>query len=59
MLTYVFLQELACAATSLKTHIDALTALVLRWRKMELGAWGRLLDCAAAQVIRSLGEFGH
>ncbi len=28
--------QVACRATSIKPHIDALSALVLRWRKMEL-----------------------
>ena len=43
-------EQVACRATSIKPQIDALTSLVLRWRKMELSAWPRLLECAAAQV---------
>ena len=42
--------EVACRATSIKQQIDDLTRLVLRWRKMELHAWPRLLECAASQA---------
>ena len=42
-------EGVACRATSIKEHIDALTALVLRWRKMELHAWPKLLACTAQQ----------
>ena len=37
----------ASRATSIKEEIDALTALVLRWRKMEVQAWPVLLEKAA------------
>ena len=40
-------ESVACRATSIKEHIDALTALVLRWRKMELQAWPLLLQRVA------------
>ena len=40
-------EEVACRATSIKPHIDALSGLVLRWRKMELHAWPALLATGA------------
>jgi len=40
-------EDVACRATSIKAHIDALSALVLRWRKMELHAWPALLATGA------------
>ena len=43
-------EQVACRATSIKQQIDDLTRLVLRWRKMELHAWPRLLECAASQA---------
>ena len=39
--------QVACRATSIKPHIDALSVLVLRWRKMELHAWPALLATGA------------
>ena len=36
-------EEVACQATSIKEHINALTALVVRWRKMEIASWPELL----------------
>ena len=43
-------EGVACRATSIKEQIDGLSALVLRWRKMELHAWPKLLECAATQA---------
>ena len=43
-------EQYACRATSIKEQIDTLSALVLRWRKMELHAWPKLLECAATQA---------
>jgi len=40
-------EAVACKATSIKVQIDLLSALVLRWRKMEVEAWPRLLHKAA------------
>ena len=40
-------EAVACRATSIKPQIDALAALVLRWRKMELAAWRDLLPRSA------------
>ena len=40
-------EAVACRATSIKPQIDALAALVLRWRKMELAAWPDLLARSA------------
>eukprot|EP00965_Chrysotila_dentata_P179374 5924020-Pleurochrysis_carterae.AAC.1 len=41
-------EEVACRATSIKSHIDSLTKLLLRWRKMEVEAWPSLLRRAAS-----------
>ena len=43
-------EQVAARHTSMKGQIDELTSLVLRWRKMELHAWPRLLECAASQA---------
>ena len=43
-------EQVAARRTSMKGQIDELTSLVLRWRKMELHAWPRLLECAASQA---------
>ena len=40
-------EEVAARHTSIKPHIDALSGLVLRWRKMELHAWPALLATGA------------
>ena len=42
-------ETMACRATSIKIHIDPLTDIVLRWRRMELNAWPRLLEWTALQ----------
>ena len=43
-------EQVASRATSMQECIEQLTQLVLRWRKMELHAWPRLLECTAVQV---------
>lgn len=43
-------ESVACQAASVKEHIDSLAALLLRWRRMELHAWPRLLASTAQQA---------
>ena len=43
-------EAVACRETSIKPQIDALAALVLRWRRMEVDAWPALLRRAAERA---------
>lgn len=43
-------EAVACRETSIKPQIDALAALVLRWRRMEVEAWPALLRRAAERA---------
>ncbi|KAE8257682.1 hypothetical protein A4X13_0g2197 [Tilletia indica] len=50
-------ESYANSKTSLGPHRDQITALIVNWRRLELGSWSALLDFAAAQQAGSVSDW--
>ncbi|CAD6924714.1 unnamed protein product [Tilletia controversa] len=50
-------ESYANSKTSLGPHRDQITALIVSWRRLELGSWSALLDFAATQQASSVSDW--